>query len=198
MRVSQHHTPDAPTDDPSHSWDFIPGFEPSDAYEAFAHYRDLGAKRTLTRCARDLGIGPGTVVRWARLYLWADRVQSYDTHRAAERERLRAIADADADAKWADVRKERLEQLNELADLGAAQLIHRLRTRRGEMRPNELVQITRLLMHFGNLANGDATEKVDGLPDLSNMSDEQLTAYREAVSLVRAHRSKSDDGDESE
>lgn len=172
--------PDAP------AWDYIAGFEAPEAYDAFAYYRDLGPRsRTLSGTARALGLGPGTVATWARRGMWAERAASYDQHRACERETLRKVAEADVDQKWADKRAERLEQLNEIADLGASQLVHRLRNRRGELRPNELVQVARLLLHFGNLANGDATEKVAGLPDYSMLSDEQLRAQREAVELLR-------------
>ncbi len=168
------------------AWDYIAGFEAPEAYDAFAYYRDLGPRaRTLSGTARALGLGPGTVATWARRGMWAERAASYDQHRAREREVLRKSAEAEADQKWADTRAERLEQLNEIADLGAAQLVHRLRNRRGELRPNELVQVARLLLHFGNLANGDATEKIDGLPNFSNMSDSELRAHREAVELLR-------------
>ena len=182
--------PDAP------AWDFIEGFESPEAYDAFAYYRDLGpARRTLTGVARALGVGPGTITRWARHGMWADRCASYDKHRARERERMRAAAEQAVDQDWATKRAELLAELHEAASLGAAQLLHRLRTRRGEMRPNEVVQMARVLMHFGNLANGDATEKVDGLPDLSNMNDEQLRAFRAATETVRKTLgSKDDDG----
>jgi hypothetical protein len=173
----------------SPSWDFVPGFEPPEAYDAFAHYRDLGSRqRTCAQVARDLGIGPGTIARWARDFLWRDRALSYDAHRAGERERLRVEAEALVDIKWAQTRADRLAQLNELADLGMAQLLHRLKNRRGELRPNEVTQINRLLLHFGNLANGEATERVDGIPDYSNISEEQL----KALAILRTLRSDKD------
>lgn len=186
--------PDDLTPDDSAFWDYIPGFEPPERYDAFAHYRDTGpARRTLSGTARALGLGPGTITRWAREGLWAERCASYDTHRTREREAMRAAAEAAVDADWATKRADLLAELHEIATTGAAQLAHRLRTRGGELRPNELVQVARVLMHFGNLANGDATEKVDGLPDLTNMNDEQLRAFRAATETVRKTLGSNDD-----
>ena len=180
----------------SQAWEFCPGFETPESYDAFQHYRDTGpAHRTLARTARDLGIGPGTVYRWAQQYLWADRVLSYDAHREAERASLRKAAEGRVDAAWAETRADLLRQLHELTDLGIGQLLTDLRQRRTRLRPNELRQLTETLIKWSNLANGDLTEKVDSGLDLSQLSGEQLAALGPVLRGLAAGRTE-DDGAE--
>ncbi len=169
--------------DESRAWEYCPGWEPPEAYEAFQCYRDQGPRRTLARTARTLGASYGGVVRWSALYLWSERCASYDTHRERERAAARARAETLADEKWAERRAALLADLNEVADLGAQQLLHDLTTRRTRLRPNELRQIVETLVKWQNLANGDATEKVDLGYDLANMSDEQLQALESIRTL---------------
>lgn len=155
----------------------MPELESPEQFEAFAHYRDLGpGRRTLARVARDLCQPYGSVTRWAKHCAWDIRAKSYDEHRIAERTRLREQAEQAADVEWAEQRAEHLRELSELVSIGVGQLTHRLRTKRGEMRPHEITQALRVLLHFGNLAAGDATERVDveGEIDYSDATDEEL------------------------
>ncbi len=158
-------------------WDFIPGLETSDAYGAFEDYRDQDPKhRTLISVARRSGVPYTSVCRWNRENYWADRVASYDAHRAAQRGVERARLELAADETWAEQRAEILAKIRTVSLQGLDQLAHDLANRRTRMRPNELKQLTDLLLKFGNLANGDATDRVDNVIDLSNASPEQLAA----------------------
>lgn len=163
--------------DESPSWEYVPGFETPESYQAFEFYRDSDPRfRSLTNTASALGKTYAAVWRWSHLYLWAERVQSYDTHRAREREALRREAEASADRKWADERAELLHKLGALVNQGLLKTLHDLQSGRITLRPNELKQLTDVLLKYANLANGDATDKVDVTHDLSNMSDEQLAS----------------------
>ncbi len=158
-------------------WDFIPGLESSDAYAAFEDYRDQDPKhRTLASCARRSGCSYPNVTRWARENYWTDRVASYDAHRAAQRSEERQRLELAADETWAEQRAEVLAKLRAVSLQGLDQLAHDLANRRTRMRPNELKQLTDLLLKFGNLANGDATDRVDNVIDLSQATPEQLAA----------------------
>jgi len=173
-------------------WDFIPGLESSDAYAAFEDYRDQDPKhRTLASAARRSGLAYHQVSRWSRENYWADRVESYDAARAAARtvERLK-LEQADDEA-WAVQRAELLGKLREVALHGLDQLVHDLTHRRTRLRPNELKQIADVLLKYGNLANGDVTERVDNVIDLSNASEEQLAALE---SLRELGKSGENDG----
>lgn len=170
--------------DESLAWDYIEGLESPEQFEAFAHYRDLGpARRTLARVARDLCQPYGAVTRWARQCLWDERAQSYDKHRIAERARMRAAAEQEADQDWATQRAELLKDLHANVATAMGQLANKLATRRGEMRPNEITQALRVLLHFGNLAAGDATERVDlgEEIDYSSLTAEEIAALDKAL-----------------
>ena len=180
-----------PVRNESKIWDYCPGYEAPEAYDAFAHYRDTGpAKRTLAHTARTLGASYAQVCRWARTCGWDERCLSYDAHRALERDRMRAAAEKQIDEAWSVKRAALLAELNDVTSLGLAQLVHDLRQRRTRLRPNELRQLLESEIKWGNLANGDATDRVDLGYDLGNMSDEQLAAL-EAV----RHLPKKDDGE---
>lgn len=164
------------TDSPS--WDHVPNFESAEEYHAFAHYRDMGpSHRTLSGVARDLGVSPGTVAAWARSKLWAERCASYDRFRIAEREARRKAAEAAADSTWAEERAELLAKATRITNIALAQLVERLERRiAGGMADQHTVRMLDVLMKWRNLAEGEATERVDvsGQIDYSGLTDEEL------------------------
>ena len=179
--------------EPPKIWEFVDGLETSDQYQAFEFYRDREPRlRSLRDTAIATGIPYGTICKWARMNYWDGRAQDYDTHRIEQRATERARAELLVDRTWAERRADVLANLEALAIRGAAQLAHELATGRTRMRFNELKQVSDLLLRFGNLANGDATEKVDTHVDLSDLSDEQL----HALEFLRGRRSTEDGGDE--
>lgn len=52
--------------------------ESEKAYEAFAAYRDMGEKRTLTAVAEKLQKSGSLIRRWKDRWDWAERVRAYD------------------------------------------------------------------------------------------------------------------------
>jgi len=178
---------------PPRIWEYIDGLETPDQYQAFEYYRDRDPRmRSLADTARGTGVGYAAILRWAHENFWEGRAQDYDTHRIEQRTLERTRAELVVDRNWAERRADILSNLEALALAGASQLLHDLQTRRTRLRPNELKQITDILLRFGNLANGDATEKVDTHVDMSDLSDEQL----QALEFLRERRSSENDGDE--
>jgi uncharacterized protein with PIN domain len=173
-------------------WDFIPGLESAAEYAAFEAYRDQDPKhRTMASAARRSGLPYPSVSKMAKGNFWIDRVALYDQHRAETRAIERAKQDAISDATWAEMRAELLAKLREVSLEGLDQLAHDLATRRTRLRPNELKQITDVLLRFGNLANGDATDRVANVIDLSNASPEDLAALER---LRQFEKSDDDEG----
>ncbi len=158
-------------------WEYIPGLETAEQYNAFEFYRDQAPKvRSLADTARACGYSYAQIWRWGREGFWPDRVQAYDLARAEQRSIERARAEQIADVQWAERRAEILAKINAISLQALDQLLYDLSHRRTRMRPNEIKQLTELLLRFGNLANGDATEKVATTIDLRNASDDDLAA----------------------
>ena len=67
--------------------------ESGKAYEAFTVYRDMGAGRTVSGAARQLGKSRALLDRWRRQWDWPERVRAYDKEleRAAYEEALQAV-----------------------------------------------------------------------------------------------------------
>ncbi|NMC77687.1 MAG: hypothetical protein GYA60_10425 [Candidatus Methanofastidiosa archaeon] len=65
--------------------------EGSKAYEAFACYRDMGRKRSISKVAKELGKNDSLISRWSKTYEWVHRVNQYDAYmdkvRLEEREK---------------------------------------------------------------------------------------------------------------
>lgn len=170
-------------------WSYVPGFESPDQYEAFEHYRDAGPRlRSLADTARALRLSYGTVNAWAREKGWAERVLAFDGHRIAQRAELARAREQEQDQAWAEKRSELLERWHSLLKEELVRFEASLRKRSGSMRPNELTRALDILIKYSNLANGDATERIDVPLDLSNHTPEQL----EALEALRALQRKSE------
>lgn len=168
---------------------YVPGFESPDQYEAFEHYRDAGPRlRSLADTARALRLSYGAVNTWAREKGWAERVLAYDAHRIAQRNELARAREQQADLAWADKRAELLERWHGLLKEELVRFEASLRKRSGSMRPNELTRALDVLIKYSNLANGDATERIDVPLDLSQHTPEQL----EALEALRSLRQKNE------
>lgn len=173
-------------------WEYIPGIESAEAYSAFEDYRDMDPKhRTYAAVTRRAGVPYSSVLRWSRENFWIDRVAHYDMYRAEQRQaELRRLETADVEA-WSDQRAELLATLREVGLHALDQLAKDLKDRRTRLRPNETKQLLDVLLKYGNLANGDVTERVDNVLDLSQASDDDLAALERLREL-----GKSDDEDE--
>ncbi len=181
--------PVTPTDGISDEalWSYVPGFESPDQYEAFEHYRDAGPRlRTLAGTARALRIAYGTVFQWSQQKGWAERVLAFDGHRIAQRAELARAREQTADIAWAEKRAEILERWSSILGEELTRFEASLRKRSGAMRPNELTRALDILIKYSNLANGDATERIDVPIDLSNHTPEQLEALEALRQLQKA------------
>jgi len=58
-------------------WERLPKESPP-AFEAFACYRDLGARRSFVAVARQVGKDESLIRRWADRHGWKERVWQYD------------------------------------------------------------------------------------------------------------------------
>ncbi len=170
-------------------WSYVPGFESPDQYEAFEHYRDAGPRlRTLASTARALRLGYGVVCTWAREKGWEERALLFDGHRIAQRATLARAREQELDVAWADKRTELLERWHGILAEELARFEASLRKRSGAMRPNELTRALDILIKYSNLANGDATERIDVPIDLSHHTPEQL----EALEALRGLQKKNE------
>lgn len=92
--------------------------ESEKAFEAFAVYRDMGKKRTLTAVAEKLQKSGSLIRRWKDRWDWVERVRAYDNDLEKEA-RAKAIKDrkdmSDRHIKIAmQLQKKALEALNGL------------------------------------------------------------------------------------
>jgi hypothetical protein len=58
-------------------WDRIPG-ESTQAYAAFAFYRDLGSERSLAKVGQEVGKNLTLIERWSASWNWVGRVYEFD------------------------------------------------------------------------------------------------------------------------
>lgn len=58
-------------------WERQPG-ESSQAYEAFAAYRDLGAERSITKVVQKLNKSRAIIGKWSSQWNWVDRARAWD------------------------------------------------------------------------------------------------------------------------
>lgn len=92
--------------------------ESEKAFEAFAIYRDMGEKRTLTAVAEKLQKSGSLIRRWKDRWEWVERVRAYDNGLEKEA-RAKAVKDrkdmTDRHIKIAmQLQKKALEALNSL------------------------------------------------------------------------------------
>ena len=65
------------------SWERQQG-ESTQAYEAFATYRDMGTERSIRSVAQKLGKSSTIIGRWSSTWKWVDRVREWDNELARE------------------------------------------------------------------------------------------------------------------
>lgn len=162
-------------------WDFLEAIETVQMHDAFKTYCALGGRRTISKVAELHQMPYGSVWKWSQAAVWKERCEEYDKALLAERTALLAAAQGASQTAWADRRAALMNELEQIAFSGAAQLLHEMRTHRRTLRPNELRLIVETLTKWQNLANGDATDHVDFRVNLSKLSDAELAAYEELL-----------------
>ena len=78
-------------DNDREAWERQPG-ESGPAFEAFAAYRDMGEKRTISAVARQLNKSGTLCHRWKLKYDWRARADAYDAS-IAEEARKQAVSE---------------------------------------------------------------------------------------------------------
>lgn len=69
--------------------------ESSQAYEAFAAYRDMGAERSITRVVQELNKSRALIGRWSKAWNWVERAREWDNEldRRAKAEAVKKYKD---------------------------------------------------------------------------------------------------------
>lgn len=64
--------------------------------------------------------------------------------------------------------------------------IHKDRVEHGTpMKPHEMSRMTEVASRLERLSRGEATDRIEGRPDLSKLTDEQLAQYEELSKIMR-------------
>ncbi len=152
------------------------GRESSQAFAAFAVYRDLGPARSVTKVARELDKSRALVGRWSRQFAWVMRATAYDR----EQDRLFL-------AEQAQARKEIARRHAKLAQAVQSKAVARLQTLDPrELSPSELLRYIQVAAEIERRAVGEApvvgaVEDRDQDAGASALSDEDRRARMEQL-----------------
>ena len=98
-------------------WGRLPN-ESARAYDAFCHYREMGAKRSIAKVARAIGCSERLLERWSSKHRWVVRTFSYDNDldlkKQAHYERLSFEISAKHAAQAREVHERALTRLSSL------------------------------------------------------------------------------------
>lgn len=145
--------------------------ESSQAFEAFAVYRDLGLARSVTKVARELDKSRALVGRWSRQFAWVMRATAYDR----EQDRLFL-------AEQAQARREIARRHAKLAQAVQSKAVARLQTLDPrELTPSELLRYIQVAAEIERRAVGEAPtagtgEVRDQGADVKALTDEERQA----------------------
>lgn len=143
--------------------------ESEKAYEAFATYRDMGEKRTLTAVAEKLQKSGSLIRRWKDQWDWVERVRAYDNGLEKEA-RAKAVKDRkdmiDRHVKIAmQLQKKALEALSslEVEQMSPKDIKEYLKM------ATELERLNRTLEEESNRGSGEAS---------TSLADAVIAAYQ--------------------
>ena len=149
--------------------------ETSQAYQAFAIYRDMGIGRSTVRVAETLHKSVGLINRWSGQHQWVERVRAYDQYIDAQAQKK---AERDAITRKA-------KMLERHASIGRV-----LQTKAVEHLQAHQIDQTKDAIAAARLGV-DLERKSEGLPEylieIMNASDVDLTKqYNELLSALGA------------
>ena len=167
-------------------WDFQPGIDTGEGFPIFGWYLQLAPPRRFKPVALAFGLSVPTVTRWALHGLWQERARAWDQHmlrmrQAATEEIYGQDGKAVAQAYLDTIRAQKMivdDQLDKLA----RECLERDAVR---LKPNEIVRLSVETLRAERLLRGQATEIIGEELDLSQLSDEELTAYEALTSKAR-------------
>ena len=163
--------------------------ESSEAFEAFAIYRDMGAGRSHAAVAKQLSKSETIIARWSKTHKWVARVHAYD----AELDRRRRIVDMREVEK---MRRRQIQTALAMQDLANIELTRFLEAaKRRDVAEGEVVDLKYVIKL---LEKGTALERVNrGEPgeisqtisddpiDLSGLTLDELKQLRSIKQKIR-------------
>ena len=125
--------------------------ESTQAFEAFAMYRDMGASRSIRKAAQNLNKAVTTLAEWSSRHEWVKRVAAWD----AEQDR---IARAEMMADMAATRKRQRKNAQRMQERGMEFLEQVIA---GEPALRDIVQLLKAGMEQERIAIGDVGEVIE-------------------------------------
>lgn len=159
-----------------HPWERQP-YDTDESWPIFVAYRDQTLpRRGLLVLCKGRPVDPIRVAWYHKEHYWPERVAEYDRHldaiRRAEREGLLAQTIREVTAEHAEV----LADARDIVRRELEKLLATVRESAGEVvRVRDLIRLTELVIKSDRLIRGESTENVDTGPDLSHLTNEQLT-----------------------
>lgn len=165
--------------------------ESSEAFQAFACYRDMGTGRSHVAVAQELGKSDQLISRWSRKFHWVKRVHAWD----AELDRRKRIVDL----KQIEVmRRRQIKTALAMQDLGNIELWRLLKrakeakTKDGVVDATTIIKLLEKGTTLERLNRGEPGEIVQNLSsdsmDLSGLTMAELKQLRSIRQKVRARQ----------
>jgi hypothetical protein len=144
-------------------WEMWPQ-EPTEAYEGFICFRDLGSSRNLTKVAETLKKPYSTIADWSSRYRWQHRVRQYVQH---------------LDKQNVDSQIEAIIEMNcrhaRLAQTFVNEVAKRLETFNELLKPLEMIRWFEVAVKIERLTLGEETDIVR--QRFTQMTDAELIEY---------------------
>jgi hypothetical protein len=125
--------------------------ETKKAFEAFQHYRDMGADRSIRKVAEKLGKSEQLLSRWSSQYDWVERAAKYD----GDMDKLALV----------EMEKERKSMLKRHAQQAVAfqrKALERLKDiKPEELEPKDLIRFFVESVKIERLSRGETTESAE-------------------------------------
>lgn len=165
--------------------------ESTEAFEAFACYRDMGSGRSHVAVATELGKSENLIHRWSRKFNWIRRVHAFD----AEIDRRKRLVDLREIEK---MRRRQTKTALAMQDLGNIELWRLLEQSKSSQRKKGVVEIQHVikLLEKGatleRLNRGEPSEITHSLSndalDLTGLSLGELKQLRAIRQKIRARQ----------
>ena len=150
--------------------------EPEEAWAAFYRYRDINTPRArLEDFGMVSGFSVGQLKNWSKRYNWPARLVAWD-------QRVDGARQAATIRTVEEMAKSHIalaQQGLECVQLAIAKIKKDLLTDFGRMKPHEIARLLEVCSKLERLSNGEVTERVQGGPDYSKMTDEDLATLED-------------------
>lgn len=157
-------------------WD-IQFDETAKAYNAFALYRDLLDRRSLSKVASKLGVSQQALVKWSVPNRWVERAEAYDLY---------------LDRKWREARETEIGRMARTeATLGRALVSGALRRAVGHIDPNDPTKSVDSL-NWNELSAGEVAHLARVGVDISRISTNRATSLVKGALMIHAREYEED------